>query len=60
MTQIDTLLKRLEAAPEEHFNFIAGRYKDDPVDSFVTAVSWFTVGVLTGLILAGIIAGITH
>ncbi len=47
----------------EHYNFIAGRYKEDPedkVDYFTTAASWFTIGVIVGLIVAGIIAGLTY
>jgi hypothetical protein len=43
----------------EHYNFIAGRYKREPVDYFTTAASWFTLGCICGLILAGIIVGIT-
>ncbi len=44
----------------EHYNFIAGRYKREPVDYFATAASWFSLGVIAGLIVAGIIAGLTY
>lgn len=46
----------------EHYRCIIGRYKEEPqdrVDMFVTAISWLSIGVIVGLILAGIIAGIT-
>jgi len=46
----------------EYYRCIIGRYKEAPqdhVDVFVTAVGWLSIGVIVGLILAGIIAGIT-
>uniref|UniRef100_A0A6M3J662 Uncharacterized protein n=1 Tax=viral metagenome TaxID=1070528 RepID=A0A6M3J662_9ZZZZ len=44
----------------EHYRCIIGRYKEEPqdrVDVFVTAISWFTIGLFAGMIVAGIITG---
>ena len=43
----------------EHYNFIAGRYKEEQIDEFVLRLSWFVYGIFAGLLIAGIIAGFT-
>lgn len=58
MTQLESVLQKLRKREKEHYRFIAGRYK--PIDGFVLRVSWFVYGILTGLTIAGIIAGISH
>ena len=61
MTQIEDVLKRLHEAKREHYTHIAGRCKQEHrVDVFVLACAWFTTGVLVGLVMAGIIEGITY
>uniref|UniRef100_A0A6H1Z763 Uncharacterized protein n=1 Tax=viral metagenome TaxID=1070528 RepID=A0A6H1Z763_9ZZZZ len=58
--QYQEALDRLNKAKREEYRFIAGRYKHEPVDIFVLAMGWWAIGVLCGLIVAGIIAGITY
>ena len=62
MTQLESVLKRLRKSEREHYKFIADRYKDpqDRVDRFVSRMVWFVAGIFTGLIIAGLVAGITH
>jgi len=47
----------------EQFDCIIGRYKDDSegkeVGDFILAVTWFTCGIFTGLLLAGVMLQIT-